>query len=142
MSDQKKVTRTTLLTRGGGFALAAPLALILGYLLLMLSLVTLGLILAVIFDIGGIQELVGNFLVPLIAIFALGMGTFLWLLYATGRYIGGLRNIWRRLRGIREEQARVEELIDNAAVDRLSINDEGELIDENRDAGSARQSYQ
>lgn len=127
MADQKKTTGATLLTRGGGFALAVPVVLILGYLLLVLNLVMLALIVATIFNIGGVQGLIGEFLFALIAIFALGVTAFLALIYATGRYIGGLRQLWRRIRGIRDEQARVEGLIEQAAVENLSMDDDGEI---------------
>ncbi len=113
----KEKTRTgiRLLARTGGFALTLPLALILALLLALLNIAMGTIIFGTIFDIGGTQAIILPVLFFVVAIFALGMVTFLGLIAAMIRYVGGIHQLWDRLRGIRQEQERIDRLMGTSA---------------------------
>jgi len=113
MADEKKATGAKLAVRGGGFALMLPVIFILGVLLAGLVFLTGAVIVGVVFEIGSTAAVAGEFLPALLAILALGLATLLGMIFTTARYVGGLGQLWGRLRGIRQERQRVEQLVDS-----------------------------
>lgn len=113
-SKEKSTTGMRLVIRSGGFALTLPVAIVLMILLALLNVSMGTIIFGTIFDIGGVQAVIMPVLFFVVAVFALGMLTFFGLIAAMIRYLGGIHHLWQRLRGIREEQERIDRLMSNA----------------------------
>ena len=103
--DKNKVaTVDKLLVRVGGLVITLPIAVMLGGTLIVLSYIMSTLL----FNTPDIPASVLPFLISIIGIC---LFTLFGLARATLKYTGGIGNLVNRLRGIQQEQARVERLM-------------------------------
>ncbi len=96
--------------RSGGFALSLPIVITLGSVLMLLN------SLMALIIIGGLltgDAIIAPYIGVLAIILALGVWSQLLLFRGVFKYTGGIGKLWSRLRGIQDEQARINQLIDN-----------------------------
>lgn len=100
----KVVTAGTLIYRIGGLVITLPIAITLGLYLI-------GMIVVLPVQLFNSPDIPANLFPFLIAIAGICLFMFRALLRATFKYTDGIGNLASRLRGIQEEQARVERLM-------------------------------
>ena len=122
MADkEKKATGNKFLIRTGGLALSLPVVIVLAGSLLFLN------FLMAIIILGGLLNLepvIEPYIGYLTVFLILGLMTMFVLFRNVIRYTGGIRQLWQRLRGIQEERARVERLMEKQnTVDEIDLLD-------------------
>lgn len=110
----KKSTGGKLLMRSGGLALSLPIVIGLGGILLLVNSLLAVVILG---GLAGLSTVVQPYLWLLSFILLAGVLTMFVLLRGVVRYTGGIGQLWGRLRGIQEERARVERLMEQQKQD-------------------------
>lgn len=130
MSQKEKTATTTRLAiRGGGLMFSFPILLALLLILTVLNIVMGTVIFGALFGIGGAGTVVAPVLPALLGVFILSMFAFFVLIRATVRYVGGIGMLWNRLRGIQEENKRIDRLIDHS-VNAETKSDSGDINDD------------
>ena len=129
MADkEKQATGNKFLIRSGGLALSLPIVMALAFMLMLLSVLLAVIIMGGLFNLGDVGGVVSPYIPWLSLFLAISIGTIIVLFRSVFRYTGGIRKLWKRLRGIQEEQARVERLMEREKpiddVDMLDLDDE------------------
>lgn len=115
MSEKmKKSTSGKLLVRSGGLALSLPIVFLLGGILLLVNVLMTVILIGA---LGGLEPALQPYIWILFATWMLGLAGMFGLFYGVARYTGGMRQLWLRLRGIQEERARVERLMEQQQRD-------------------------
>ena len=123
----KKSTGGKLLVRSGGLVLSLPIVLFFGGILLLVNSLLAVIILG---GLAGLSTVVQPYLGLLSLILLLGVFTMIVLFRGVVRYTGGIGKLWGRLRGIQEERARVERLMEqqhqgtDETLELVDLNDE------------------
>jgi hypothetical protein len=108
-------------------ALSVPVVIV-----LVVSLLVLNFVMAVII-LGGLLNLepvIQPYIGLLTVFLLLGLATMFVLFRSVIRYSGGIHKLWQRLRGIQEEQARVERL-----MEKQNVVDEVDVLDADDEEG-------
>lgn len=126
----KKSTGGKLLMRSGGLALSLPIVIGLGGILLLVNSLLAVVILG---GLAGLSTVVQPYLWLLSLILLAGVLTMFVLLRGVVRYTGGIGQLWGRLRGIQEERARVERLMEQHEQPETDV-----IVDDSEHQNSAK----
>jgi|GEM_PF-2486155 len=117
MSNKEKITTgNKFLIRSGGLALSLPVVIALSLILLFLSFLLAVVIMGGLLNLGDVGGVVSPYIPWLSLFLVLSLGTIVFLFRGVIRYTGGINQLWKRLRGIQEERARVERLMEKQIV--------------------------
>jgi len=110
--DKHDIT-SKFVIRTGGLLIGLPASIILGSFLAFISLM---LVVLIVFgtEAAGVPSQINPILV---SVLALCLYTLWMILRANLRYSGGIYALWRRIRGIQEEQARINRLVEHSPED-------------------------
>jgi hypothetical protein len=125
MADkEKQATSNKFLIRSGGLALSLPFVLGLSFMLILLSVLLAVIIIGGLLNLGDVGGVVSPYIPWLSLFLATSISAIIILFRSVFRYTGGIRKLWQRLQGIKEEHERVERL-----MEKQSKQDDIELVD-------------